>query len=233
MDTLRAVRERPPERPTRFQRQAPSRPGNDLPQVLWRRTRAAATRRRRHWPTTCTPGWRAGPSRRGRVGSGERAWALVQASAGPRGAPRGACRIAHRCDGSLDRLRPPAGRPGEERAALATGSDEGAPTGNAPGLHQWRQPGLASGRTPTRPGSATSWKRHGRPIRGPLTSGSFEWSYLDRLGRTPLWSYTAKGSTSFSIAFDPGRDVHRPRHGAARGPDERHRHPRRTHGKGD
>jgi WD40 repeat protein len=32
----------------------------------------------------------------------------------------------------------------------------------------------------------------------------FEWFYVDRLGRTPLWTYAAKESIGSSLAFDPG-----------------------------
>ena len=85
--------------------------------------RTIATRRLRPWPTTCAlagaPAARGAARRRGQA-----RLALVPASAGTRGTSRG--RLSSRraaliigSDGFFDRLCPPAGRPGADRAGPA------------------------------------------------------------------------------------------------------------------
>ena len=135
----------------------------------------------------------------------------------------------------------PTGRRSERLLRVEPPSAIGAPASGAIGARPDARPTSAastspgaSGRTPTRPGSATSSKRPGQPASPPHDFRSFEWFYLDRLGRTSLWTYAAEGVDRLEPRVRPRTAPGSPSTLERRdGKAERDRHPRCPHGEGD
>ena len=199
------VRSSPPSRPD-AERQGP----RDLETISLKcleKDPHDATPRPRPWPTTCGPGWSTGRSRPGRwghrrgshSGAGDGRPSPDSSGAGP---ARSSVQRASRSPSPASRGR------AREKAVAATTSGRCATRRSPSAIARARptsarstSPG-ASGRTPTRPGSAPP--RSDAPgADDALDFRSFEWSFLDRLGRTSLWSWHQGGSSS--IAFEPGR----------------------------